>query len=133
MPTSWRHILLILTLLATCLQTVAKPQIMFMLSDASITANTSEKSNHCQPLTSHDPAQQDCCANDISVPNNNSCCDSDNTCIIDCNHCLTISITTSLFDYPLYLPAIILHQQFHIVTSHFHSVDTLLPLRPPIA
>lgn len=61
------------------------------------------------------------------------CCDTDNSCKADCNHCLVISVTASIFTIN-YWPEFNMPENI-LATSmpHFHSISISKDLKPPIA
>ncbi|NRD72293.1 hypothetical protein HQQ94_03360 [Shewanella sp. VB17] len=143
-----RHTLLVLTLLAMLSQGVlantatmkvnqSHTAMMSMVHNGNIMSMQNQAMCHMeQANTSPCIDSSNCNENQPTNRLNNlvtNCCDGDGPCKSDCDHCLAISITATLFSlksWTGYSPS-----EFIFITKmpHFHSISLPQDIRPPIA
>ncbi|MBE7216257.1 hypothetical protein MK852_23545 [Shewanella benthica] len=140
-----RHTLIAFTLLAMLSQGLLSNGSM-MIGKAQAHEAMMSGSHHSQMMSMKDGAachseQTDniphCCdselLDDVLPDEAQSCCDGKGYCQGDCNHCLVISVTGTLFDtksWPGFSPS-----ELALATQmpHFHSISISKDIRPPIA
>ena len=138
-----RHILLVFTLLAMLSQGVFANGLM--IDNPQSHKAMMSGSHHGTMMNIKDGATchteqtvelSHCCENEQNsmLPGTaQNCCDGDNSCKGDCNHCLVISMTGTLFSsksWSGFSPS-----EFVMATQmpHFHSISLPQDIKPPIA
>lgn len=85
------------------------------------------------PSDPHSIANADCC-NDKMLPGaKQHCCDGTTSCSNDCGHCLTISVTGTLFSSHLWPSVNLSDTAMATPMPHFHSISLSSAFKPPIA
>ncbi|WP_394202588.1 hypothetical protein [Shewanella waksmanii] len=90
----------------------------------------------CHTVTSMETASHCCDAELSATPlpeDNQHCCNGNGTCQADCNHCLVISVTGTLFDVKTWSGFNGSQHAMATQMPHFHSISLARDLRPPIA
>ncbi|EDQ02376.1 hypothetical protein [Shewanella benthica] len=140
-----RHTLIAFTLLAMLSQGLLSNGSM-MIGKAQAHDAMISGSHHSQMMSMKDGAAYHserteniphCCdserLDDVLPDEAQSCCDGKGYCQGDCNHCLVISVTCTLFDtksWPGFSPS-----ELALATQmpHFRSISISKDIRPPIA
>ena len=118
------------------------------MSDNHTPASTAELTTDCHgnvisaavnstshPFSTSNNAHQMAIQDDASflAKSDNNCCDGLGGCSLDCNHCLTISLTADLMDMPL----VIANDSVNLIPVFMSvnrlSIDFPPAFRPPIA
>lgn len=152
-----RYLLVILTLLAVAGQSVmanghamvphgmdiaaqsntAAPNISTMATHSSHQdmdhgASASMNSNPKNASDAHAMTDSNCCG-DSAPSSKQHCCDGTTSCANDCGHCLTISVTGTLFSPHLWPSVSLSDTAMATPMSHFHSISLSSAFKPPIA
>ncbi|MBV7316325.1 hypothetical protein [Shewanella sp. NIFS-20-20] len=115
-------------MLALLVQSMAfNGQVMAMPADAAMDYSQSLEA-HCPSMAISDS----CCPNDASHLENQSCCDGVDTCISDCNHCLSISVAGTLLDVHVWPTSRAGSGKLTTIIPSLHSLALPTELRPPI-
>ncbi|QFU20618.1 hypothetical protein FM038_001150 [Shewanella eurypsychrophilus] len=141
-----RHTLIAFTLLAMLSQGLLSNG-SFMVGKAQAHEAMMSSSHHSQMMTMKNGAtchteQQTsdtspCCdseqIDEVLPDETQSCCNGNGYCQGDCNHCLVISVTGTLFEttsWPGFSPS-----ELAMATQmpHFHSISIAKDIKPPIA
>ncbi|MGL5359182.1 MAG: hypothetical protein ACRDBI_05615 [Shewanella sp.] len=88
--------------------------------------------HHKSPSDAHAMTDSNCCG-DSAPSGKQHCCDGTNSCTKDCGHCLTISVTGTLFSPHLWPSVSLSDTAMATPMSHFHSISLSSALKPPIA
>ena len=72
------------------------------------------------------------CCDTQSLPNVQHCCDGNQACQADCNHCQTINVTANLLTIASWPEHFASETAMATPLPHFHSVALTGALRPPI-
>ncbi len=98
--------------------------MMNMEDGAACHSKQTDKVSHCCNSEQLD---------DVLPDEAQSCCNGNGYCQGDCNHCLVISMTGTLFDTKSWLEFSPSELALATQMSHFHSISIVKDIRPPIA
>ncbi|WP_076538192.1 hypothetical protein [Shewanella sp. UCD-KL21] len=121
---------------------VHSPAEMLMSNDNTSQTNlkqskSTEKPNCHSSMTEQAPQKTTHCCDDSSMLQSKkadqSCCDSQNGCAIDCGHCITISMTGHLLTFDILLAKAVNSKADATAVPHFFFHKPLPAFRPPIS
>ncbi|MCG9697852.1 hypothetical protein [Shewanella sp. Isolate11] len=95
--------------------------VMQMADSSNCHETQTEKTSHC------------CDTEENVLPATQHCCEGNGFCKGDCNHCLVISVTGTLFSVKSWSGFRGSESIMAIQMPHFHSITLGSALRPPIA
>lgn len=144
-----RYMLITFTLLALIGQSVmANGSAMAMIAmdmqmmTKNMPSDDMSHSSHSHHLTATQSASHtdkgvmnhaNCCNDDMLPGAKQPCCDGATSCVHDCGHCMTISMTGPLFSPHLWPSVNNADTAMATPLPHFHSIDLPSALKPPIA
>ncbi|MCL1051632.1 hypothetical protein L2755_18640 [Shewanella abyssi] len=132
-----RHTLIAFTLLALLSQLMlANGSLMVsnaMADDMPMMSMQGQTDGYPQQVENNAHCSDSADSTQVFPSNAESCCNGEDFCQSDCNHCLVISVTASLFSVLSWPGSNMSDIAMATPMPHFHSISLPQDLRPPIA